>query len=436
MKSTQQLLMCSLVILPIANAHAKDANGNTLDVGISADYSSTDNALRTVEESTQLKETQAIYIVDLGGSYRNEWSSLSSMYSASKETFQHDSQPSTTEVQGQTQLTLGNDYQPLSLLVSHARRAMLNAPEALDFAINRDTQEIITVSPSAKTHLSAADSLVLTGTYSDVSYKEEEQKKSEQKGVQFAWIHGISKISKVQIIAQQVNTEFEFVPEADYKLQGATAQYDVNLKRFNYSLQVGYSSASTKSSSEDFSSPTYKIESSYTSGTHIFSLALAKAITNSSMGMGGQSFSAGLGATGTPAKGVGIDLINMRTANLSWSTSAICERCNVSVIASQSTQDYKNLMEDSDEYGVGANFRYNFTRATSVTLGFNHREREFAGGGARVGFESDDSKIEFNYAVTNDLQLKLYAHQEHRTSVSDEQNYKENIVGLNLSYHF
>ena len=44
MKSTQQLLMCSLVILPIVNAHAKDANGNTLDVGISADYSSTESS--------------------------------------------------------------------------------------------------------------------------------------------------------------------------------------------------------------------------------------------------------------------------------------------------------------------------------------------------------------------------------------------------------
>jgi hypothetical protein len=274
-------------------------------------------------------------------------------------------------------------------------------------------------------------------TYSDVSYKDDKQKKSEQQGLQFAWIHGVSKTDKVQVTAQQVNTEFEFVPQSDYRLQGASAQYAVALKRFNYSLQVGYNSALVKFSDEKFSSPTYNIESSYTSGEHIFSLSLSKAITNSSMGMGGQAFSGEFGSvTGTPAKGVGIDLIDVRSANLSWSTSAICERCNLGVTASQSTQDYKDLLEDSDVFGVSANFGYNITRATSINLSVNYREQRFAGDGTRVGFDGNSSRIEFNHAITNDLQLKLYAHQERRTSVSEEQNYEENIVGLNLSYHF
>lgn len=187
MKSTQQLLMCSLVILPIANVQAKDTKDNSLNVGISADYSSTDNAKRAIAETAQLEEIQAIYVADFGASYQNEWSHLSSAYSVQRETFQHDSQPSATEVEGRTQLMLGGAYQPLSLLISHSRTAMLNSPEALDFARNRDTQEIISIAPSAKTHVSAADSLVLTGSYSDVSYKEEAQKKSAQKGLQFKW---------------------------------------------------------------------------------------------------------------------------------------------------------------------------------------------------------------------------------------------------------
>lgn len=437
MKSTQQLLICSLVILPIANAQAKDTEGKLIDVGISADYLSTDNAVRDSAEGTQLKEIQAVYTADLSAAYQNEWSHLSSTYSVQKETFQHDSQPTATEVQGQAQLNLGNASQPVSLLVSHTRSAMLNTPEALDFATNRDNQEVITISPSAKTQLSAADSLVLTGTYSDVSFKEDKQKKSEQKGLQFAWMHGVSKTDDVKIAVQQTNTEFEFSPQSDYRLQSASAQYAVALKRFSYSLQVGYNSAFVKFSDEDFSSPTYNIESSYTSGAHIFLLSLSKAITNSSLGMGGQPLSGEYGnATGTPSKGVGIDLIDVRGANLSWSTSAICERCNLGVTASQSTQDYKDLMEDSDEFGISANLGYRFTRTTSVNLSVNHQEQRFADGGAREGFNSENSKIEFNYAVTNDLQLKLYALQERRTSASDKQNYEENIIGLNISYHF
>ena len=102
----------------------------------------------------------------------------------------------------------------------------------------------------------------------------------------------------------------------------------------------------------------------------------------------------------------------------------------------QSIQDYKVLSEDGDEFGTGANFKYNLTRAVSMDVGYSHRERRFSADGDRAGFESDDAKIALNYAITRGLQLELYANQEKRTSVMGVQNYQENIVGINLSYHF
>jgi hypothetical protein len=372
----------------------------------------------------------------VGAHYQNEWSKLISGYEVHKETFQRASQPDATELEGKTQLTLGNDYQPLSLTLNHSRIAMLNSPEALDLARNRDTQEIITIAPAVKTHFSAADSFMVMGSFTDVSYKEDQQKKSEQQGLQMAWIHGVSKTDTIQLTAQHTETTFEFVPQADYQLQNLSAQYSVTLKRFNYSIQAGYNRAESKISTEDFASPSYNIQASYISGTHTFALSLAESITDSSMGGSGSSFGNLGSSNGAPAKGVGLDLINLRTANISWVTSALCDRCSFGLNATHLAQDYKELNEDGDEYSAGANFKYSITRAVSIDVSYIHRERNFSAEGERAGFESDDAKIGLNYAITRGLKLELYANQEKRTSVMDIQSYQENIVGLNLSYHF
>lgn len=436
MKSAQQVLMCTLVFLPIANAQAKDTNVNGLDFELSADYSSTDNAKRSALDELAITETQTIYQANMGAHYQNEWSKLISGYEVRKEIFQRASQPDATELEGKTQLTLGNDYQPLSLTINHSRIAMLDSPEALDLAINRDTQEIITIAPAVKTHFSAADSFVVMGSYTDVSYKKEQQKKSEQQGVQIAWIHGVSKTDTLQFTAQHTEASFEFVPQADYQLQTLSAQYSVSLKRLNYTIQAGYNRAESKISAEDFDSPTYNIQTSYISGTHTFALLLAESITNSSTGGRNSSFGDLGSVTSAPAKGIGIDLINLREANFSWSTSALCERCSFGLNAAHLAQDYKELSEDGDEYSVGAKFKYNFTRALSMDFNYSHRERKFSAESDRTGFDSDDVKVGLNYEIARGLQLELYANQEKRTSVLNVQNYQENIVGLNLSYHF
>lgn len=436
MKSAQQVLMCSLVFLPVANVQAKDAGVNGLDFKISADYNSTDNAKRSSLDELAITETQTIYQATLGARYQNEWSKLISDYDVHKETFQRASQPDATELEGKTQLTLGNDYQPLSVTINHSRIAMLNSPEAVDLARNRDTQEIITIAPAVKTHFSAADSFMVMGSYTDVSYKEDQQKKSEQQGLQMAWIHGVSKTDTIQLTAQHTEATFEFVPQADYQLQNLSAQYSVMLKRLSYTIQAGYNSAESKISTEDFGSPSYNIQASYISGTHTFALSLAESITDSSMGGGNSSIGAVGSTSGAPAKGVGIDLIKVRKANVSWRTSALCERCDFGINIIQSTQDYNELSEDGDEYSAGTNFRYNFTRAVSMDVSYSHRERTFSAEGDRAGFESDDAKVGMSYDITRGLELELYAKQEKRTSALAMQNYKENIVGLIVSYHF
>lgn len=436
MKSAK-LFVCSVALLPAACAHALGEKEDLFNLKVSADYGNSDNATRASDEEPQLSERQGIYTALAGIRYNNEWSNLLSNYRLQRETFERDSQPNLTELEGRTQLILGNDFYPLGLVVSHDRKAMLNAPDAIDLTSNRDTRQIISVSPSAKTRISDADALMVMGTYTDVSYKEDELRQSEQKGGQLAWIHGVSKTDQLQLTAQQIETAFDHVPSADYKLRTASAGYNVALKRLKYSLRIGYNKATSESSDKDFASPVYLLESSYDSGFNIFSLSLSQTITDSSSMGGASSFdNSGLGTGGPSSKGVGLDLINLRNATLAWTTEAVCERCSFGINASQMKQDYKNLKEDGDEYSLHAHFAYKFSRASSIKLSAGHRERKFSDTGTRAGFEDDITRISFDHDLTKGFQLELYAQQEKRSSKVDSQNYKENIAGVKISYDF
>lgn len=436
MKSAK-LLLCSVALLPAVCAHAASEKEDLLKLKVSADYGNSDNATRAPEEEPQFSERQGLYTALAGLSYNSEWSNLSSNYRLQRETFERNSQPNLTELEGRTQLILGNEFHPLGLSVTHDRRAMLNAPDAIDLTSNRDTREIISISPSAKTRVGDADTLMLAGTYADISYKEDELRQSNQKSGQFAWIHGISRTDQIQLVAQHLETSFEHAPQVDYTLQTASAEYSVELKRLKYSLRAGYNKA-IRSSDDDFSSPAYSVESSYDSGLNIFSLSLSQTITDSSSMGGAGSFDNfnSLGANSS-AKGVGLDLINLRNTSIAWSTEAMCERCSFGLNASQMKQDYQNLKEDGNEYSLYAHFAYQLSRASSVKLSAGHRERKFSDTNAsRSGFDSDIARISFDHDLTKGLQLEVYVQQEKRTSKTGLQNYKENIAGLKISYDF
>ena len=137
---------------------------------------------------------------------------------------------------------------------------------------------------------------------------------------------------------------------------------------------------------------------------------------------------------GVSAKGVGLDLINLRNMTLGWSTTAICENCTFGINASHMKQDYNSLKEDGDEYGASAGFGYQFSRASAIKLTAGHRERKFSATGSRTGFDSDHAKISFAHDLSKGFQLELYVQQEKRSSRAEWQNYKENIAGLKISY--
>ncbi|RYE12869.1 MAG: hypothetical protein EOP45_22145, partial [Sphingobacteriaceae bacterium] len=147
-----------------------------------------------------------------------------------------------------------------------------------------------------------------------------------------------------------------------------------------YSIHVGQNRAIRDDEQEDYSNPSYTFLSTYTSGLNTFKVIASQRITDSSRGNGNRL---SLGNSSGEASNVGIDLINMRELELSWSTSALCERCLVNISGTTSENDYQMLPEDSDETSVSAGISYKFTRAASVHIDAGQHKRSFEGNSLR-----------------------------------------------------
>ena len=428
MKSNKLNVFPLLLLMPSTSLIAA-TNGVTFDLAASAKYS--DNATR--QEDEKIGEMQNQYDLGVNAHYDTEWMYLTSEYNAQRQTFEKELQPNYNMLEGTTELNFGRSYDPASLLITHSRRSLLNTPDAIDSTRNRDERDIITAQPKFTWRATDADSLILSGSVSDISYRTNDSKDSTQTGGQFIWSRNITRVDQLQLSVNGSKTEFDNFPASDYEYQSIALQYSAQLSHLSYSIRAGQNRAIRDDSEDDYSNPSYTFVGTYTSGVNTFKLVASQLITDSSRGNGNRQ---SLSDSDNEAINVGIDLINIRELEVSWSTSALCERCLVNVNASTTESDYQSLPEDSDESSVGAGISYKLTRAASLRLDVGRHKRSFADESARGDYTADRGNISFNYAFVNDVSLKVYMQAEKRDSSGTSQNYDENIAGISLSYRF
>lgn len=430
MKMKKYSFVVTLALMPVAEVYAaKDLNDIKFE--LSAASKLTDNALRKPTEP--IEEHQNDYSAGIVAGYASDWAYLKANYDASRHTFEHESQESRNLLQGELELTLGNAYQPFSVLVAHSRRSLLNKPDAIDLISSRDERDIASVQPEAKWRLNGSDTLIFGASYSQVSYKFEGAKDSEIQGLNLTWRRSISKADEMVLVLQQNDIKFNGASLFDYKNQNVSLKYAVKLNNLSYALSVGGNRIIRDAVSDNLTRPSFDINVNYDSGFNTFKFIADRKITDTSMGNGN---SMGLGASPGDALGEGIDLVDSTHAELSWATTSLCERCQFNVNAFGLRQEYQNTDQSYDEKGIGAGFHYKISRPASVYLNASHSDRTFDPNSGRVDFAMNRIGFGFIYKFQNDLQLKVYKFQEKRDSVVFIESYIEHYIGLSLSYSF
>lgn len=428
MKKNARKISCLLLLSSTAFAET-----NGVGINLSAATELSDNATREALESEKIEERQNIYSGGVNAHINNQWMLLTSNYDVMREEYLEDSQQGYTTLEGKTEFVLGNESQPLSLLLSHARSSLLNTPDAIDINKNRDERTLLTAEPSYKLQLRNANLLLLKASVMESSYRDDDSRKAQRSGLSLAWERGITKVDRIQLIVQRNKTEFDAAPQSDYQYENVSLLYAVTLNSLQYLLKVGQNRAIPEVGSSSVSHPSYQAELNYKSGNNLIRLSSEQRIEDTSFGRNGSSGSSSV----LDAKSVGLDLINLQTTEISWTTEALCERCQFMLSATKNKEEFNALTANSNEdQGVGARFSYRFSRAASITLDGSRHERSFFGAGSQEDFDVVQSRLAFNYALLKDLKLSAYHRKENRSSANALKNYDENITGLSISYSF
>ena len=428
MKKNAHKISCLLLMSSTAFAETSG-----VDINISAASELSDNATRESLESKKIEERQNMYSGGVNAHIDNQWMLFTSNYDVMREEYLEDSQEAYTTLEGNTKFVLGNESQPLGLLLSHTRNSLLNSPDAIDTNKNRDERTLLAAEPSYKLQLRNANLIMLKASIMESSYRDDDSKKAQRSGLNLAWERGITKVDRIQLIAQHSKTKFDAAPESDYQYESISLLYAVTLNSLQYLVKVGQNRATPEGSVDSISHPSYQAEVNYKSGNNIIRLSSEKRIEDTSFGRNRSAGSSNI----LDAKSVGLDLINMQTSEISWTTQALCERCQFMLRATKNKEEFNSLTANSnDDQGVGLRFSYRFSRAATISLDGSRHERSFSGAGSQEDFDVVQSRIAFDYVLLNDLKLGAYLKREDRSSGNLLKNYDENITGLSISYSF
>ncbi len=404
---------------------ANDIGGS---VSLGTGYS--DNA--TKSELDPLNERQDNYHASLNADYQNQTVTAGVNYQLSKRVFAENSQPDKSYLDGESSLLIGAERAVANILFSHSQRTLIANPNQLDYTSNLDERSILAVAPSVRANLNSTNSIVLTGNYSDISFKDSELRNSTRKSGNLLMNHAMSKLSELSVVADYSAVDFDHFPSVNYKLVKALLGYSAHLSRLRYSLGLGYNQSKSDTKS-DFGSPSYDGSLSYTTSLNNVSLAFNKAITDSSFGNGNHDQVSQDTESDTSTQ---VDQIDRSYLQFSWKTSSICGRCDFGINLKTTRDKYIGISEMSNMRGGGIHFGYRLSRPLFVRASYNISKTDYQLNIFGKDFSNKSALVSINYAFSQGIDLDVIGRRQKRDSASGGQSYAENYYGVNISVNF
>jgi len=419
-------LPLSFVLLIFNQAQANEIVGGAVSVNTLM----SDN---TTKAAHPIEERQDVYQANLTLDYTNWLIEANADYGFYAQKFTENSQTDEQYVDGSAALVFGKEQDPFGLELNHSRRMLLQTPDAIGLVENMDEREIISAAPIARARIFAADTLFLRGEFSQVNYLEDDAQDSKRDGASMGWIHPLSATDILQLSAQQTNVTFDQQPESDYQLANAMLSYAVQLRKLNYRIEAGYNETSPEVGEKE-GAPAYKAELGYSSGYSNFSVALSQRLTDTSFGDGNaydpSDIPSGDGRT------QGLELIDRKTADVTWNTDVICSRCAFSIGTSWEDDTYLESDEASRNLYTHTAFIYSFSNAASVEFRADRSKYDFDNSETMDDYLIDYFSFKYSYRFLNGIDVELFARKEDRDSDTESRSYTENTYGAGLGYFF
>lgn len=415
----------SAPVLAQTSSDSSQIFGGTL--GVQTQLS--DNARKA--ETNELEERQDSISASVTADWQGGWASATADYRLNHQNYAEDSQENRNTLEGNAELQLGRDSDPVDLIIKHSQRSQYNSPAAAEISDNLDDRQIYSVIPSAKWAISTVDRLVLQGNFDDVRFKEESFKDSERRGGMVYWNHRFSNTDSLQVTAGTTEVEYKSSALDSYSSDYAHLTYSAQLRSLSYSLMAGVTEAQFADGDDDYQAPTYRGNLIYQAGAQTFSVTAYQEITDSSYGAGNTDDL----VPGADNDGVGVDQIERQFVSADWQSDSLCGRCSFKLFVHLRNDDYRRLAEDGTQRVVGSSLAYRISEYMTLS-GRVSRGREAFDSPSKTDFDRDSAGLQLEGKIAASASAALFYTFEQRAYVDGGSKYDVNAIGVSLNYTF
>ena len=389
------------------------------------------NATSSPDSATELEEQQNRYGLSLDVRNTTGISNFALDYDITYDDFTRDSQSSDTSLSGQTSIFLGTETSRFALNLQHSIRQLIETPDVEGTTDNLTDRQDLLVAPELRLRPSNVDDVIITATYTELTYEAFDANNTSQLGVEFEWQHDISATTNTGLVATQNDTEFSESPELDYQYRSLGLAYESSQRLMKYRVVGGINEIESRLDGETESGNYYDLdlgyENGYTSVNVLFSQELSD--TSYSNRLTDPTSNAIVGGNLTIQ-----DRVNSKAfqINLGIESLAVCRQCSVELIADKQEVRYLSLEDnDSDIIQYMAQVSYRPSRASEINVSIQDRAVDFPNVKERA-YSSLTGRISYSRRINPDF--TAYGFYDFYSQEQGTEEYDYNRIGLRFAY--
>jgi hypothetical protein len=429
-----------MAVFAAAPLYAQSDSQQGPSIVLGAGVEQTDNAFKSSsDEQDETKE-----YLNLGLGYLRSGQALSAQIDYNGEFANYENNTTNDDVVLTGSSNLGWSLLPgrLQIGLSHERSEQLRNSRDVDIRNNRQIRDMLSAGPALTARISTVDDLVFSGRLTQVVYDKSGAETTDgqnpgrdsdrvQGGV--AWQHRLNKTDLLSANYQYSTSKFDD-SDVEMTFQQVFGTYEVRLRNSGYTASLGLNRSERKggSSSDGFYG---QLGWDLTLGVHRFKAVLINQLTDSGIGLGGNSLSSGsIGADDSNFDVV--DVVERSSLDLGYGFDGLCERCVVDIGLRYDRQDFDIEPRDQTLSGVTASFGYRLTPTLKASLKTGYTELEFPqdpDGGRKD--DRDHYGFSLDWTLSRQLTAQFFLMTDSRdSSQSGVGNYDEAFGGLSVSY--
>jgi len=354
-------------------------------------------------------------------------------YGLSRTWYKHHTQRRDTTAEGDGSLHWKVLDERLFVDVSHSRRKVLRDSSEVELRRNQEERDITTVAPAWVWRLGPVDDLTFRASWTDVNYDKRDDRDSQRYGGNVTWTHQLSEVDRVLATASTTKVDYRNSLAPNYRHDSLSVGYSSQLARLNYTVQLGANRASREGGRKNVNGMLVDIDARYVSGFNSLSLTARRSISDSSLANGNQVLE---GFYSHDSSRNQVDVIEATRVMLSWSSTALCDRCTLRLAGFAERESYEEQPDDNTQYGAEGQFHYELTRTSRVGLLYRHRKLRYRGDNPRANYSTDQVQLSLDQQLGQNLRGGIFLGWEERDSRRSGHGYSVFSGGVTLSWQF